>query len=327
MVAVSVSIQSGASLTWPRWQRLVDEVEALGFAGLYRSDHLPGRAPDLEMIVSLTYLASRTRRIEFGPLVAPVTFRDPALLAWQAAGLNDLSGGRMVLGIGAGWQEREHAAFGHALGDPATRSARFEEGLRVVSGLFGGQEPVTVEGRFFRLSGARLSPPEAPGRPRLLIGGNRTQRTLPLAARYADVWNALHLLPDEFARRSARLDELLAEAGRRRQDVRRTIMLLVFCGRDAAEVDRRVGWLRRLLPHLTDQPPEAVVAAGGERFAGLVAQMGSAWCPIVGTPDVVVDRLRAYQAAGADEIALQWFDADDVEGLQAFARDVLPRLG
>ena len=102
MVAVSVAVQSGASLTWPRWQRLVDEVEALGFAGLYRSDHLPGRAPDLEMIVSLTYLASRTRRIEFGPLVSPISFRDPRQLVRQAAAIDDLSGGRLYLGLGAG---------------------------------------------------------------------------------------------------------------------------------------------------------------------------------------------------------------------------------
>src|SRR6202011_3217240 len=102
MVAISIQIEGQDGLTWPRWKKLVAEVEALGFAGLFRSDHFtnarPPDKPALETIVSLTYLAGNTQRIHFGPLVAPLSFRHPALLARQAAALDDLSGGRMILG-------------------------------------------------------------------------------------------------------------------------------------------------------------------------------------------------------------------------------------
>ena len=147
MVAVSLMIEGQNGLTWHHWKNLVAEVEDLGFAGMFRSDHFTNANPpdldSLETIVSLTYLADHTRRIHFGQLVAPFSFRNPMLLARQAAALDDLSNGRMILGVGAGWQEREHRLFGFELGDVATRMARFEEGLAVVTRLLMCDEPVT----------------------------------------------------------------------------------------------------------------------------------------------------------------------------------------
>src|SRR5207244_11726982 len=143
-------------------KRLVTEVEDLGFAGLFRSDHFTNaRPPDkdsLEMVVSLAYLADHTQHIHFGPLVAPISFRHPTLLARQAAALDDLTGGRMILGLGAGWQEREHRLFGHDLGDVPTRMARLKEGLEVITRLLHSDEPVTFEGHFSQLNGATLLP-------------------------------------------------------------------------------------------------------------------------------------------------------------------------
>ena len=170
MVAISIQIEGQNGLNWPYWKRFVKEIEDLGFAGLFRSDHFTNaRPPDkdsLEMIVSLTYLADHTQRIHFGPLVAPVSFRHPTLLARQAAALDDLSGGRMILGVGAGWQDREHHLFGHNLGDVPTRMARMEEGLEVITRLLKSDEPVTYEGKFFQLRGALLLPrPQRPGGP------------------------------------------------------------------------------------------------------------------------------------------------------------------
>src|SRR5205823_12489140 len=153
MVAISIQVEAQDGLTWPRWKRLVAEVEALGFAGLFRSDHFTNsRPPDkdsLETIVSLTYLADHTQHIHFGPLVSPISFRNPTLLVRQAAALDDLSNGRMILGLGAGWQDREHRLFGHDLGYVPTRMSRFEEGLEVVTRLLNSDEPVTYEGHFF----------------------------------------------------------------------------------------------------------------------------------------------------------------------------------
>src|SRR6266511_770417 len=236
MTAISIMIEGQDGLTWPRWKRLAEEVERLGYAGLFRSDHFTnGGPPDkdsLELVVSLAYLASSTSRIHFGPLVAPFSFRDPALLARQAAALDDLSGGRMILGVGAGWQDREHTLFGHALGDVPTRMARLQEGLEVITRLLRSDDPVTYEGRFYQLRGATLLPrPERRGSPPIMIGGNGPKRTLPLVARYADVWNALGLAPDEYRERSAALDGLLRAAGRPPGAVRRTMMTALLFGR------------------------------------------------------------------------------------------------
>lgn len=116
MVELSISAEGIFGLTWPDWKQLVHTVEDRGFAGLYLSDHFllmaPPDQPSVELIVALTYLADHTERVRFGPMVAPLSVRDPVMLARQAAALDDLSGGRMVLGVGTGWMEREHTMFG-----------------------------------------------------------------------------------------------------------------------------------------------------------------------------------------------------------------------
>jgi F420-dependent oxidoreductase-like protein len=246
MTAISIQVEGQNGLTWARWIALATEVEELGFAGLFRSDHFTnGRGPaldSLELIVSLTWLAANTRRIHFGSLVAPLSFRDPRMLARQAAALDDLSGGRMILGLGAGWQEREHTTFGYDLGDIPTRMARFAEGLDLVTRLLRDDEPVTFDGEYFQTREARLLPrPERPDGPRLLIGGNGARRTLPLAARYADIWNALFMPAEDFHALLMQLDEMLRAAGRKPEDVRRTIMLpLSFDPRDEGEAQRQI---------------------------------------------------------------------------------------
>jgi len=235
---ISLMIEGQMGLTWPRWQRIVAEAEDLGFAGVFRSDHFtnpnPPDSESLEMIVSLTYLASHTKRVHFGPLVAPLSFRNPMLLVRQAAALDDLSNGRMILGLGAGWQEREHETFGFDLGDVPTRIHRLTEGLEVITLLLKSDEPVSYEGQFYRLRGATLLPrPQRPGGPRILIGGNGTKRTLPLVACYADIWNGIFMRPDQFRERVTMLATLLAKAGRQPGDVRRTMMYGQFQGHDA----------------------------------------------------------------------------------------------
>jgi F420-dependent oxidoreductase-like protein len=246
MTAISIQIEGQNGLTWARWIALATEVEALGFAGLFRSDHFTNaHEPDLdslEMIVSLTWLAANTHRISFGSLVAPLSIRDPRMLARQAAALDDLSGGRMILGLGAGWQEREHATFGYDLGDIPARMARFAEGLELITRLLRDEEPVTFDGAYFSTHEARLLPrPERPGGPSLLIGGNGEKRTLPLVARYATIWNSVYLPAQSFRERSTQLDELLRAAGRKPEDVRRTVMLpLFFDPRDEEEAQRQI---------------------------------------------------------------------------------------
>jgi F420-dependent oxidoreductase-like protein len=308
-------IEGQDGLTWPRWQRLAAEVEQLGYAGLFRSDHFTNAAPpdkeSLELVVSLAYLAGSTSRIHFGSLVAPFSFRDPAMLARQAAAIDDLSGGRLILGLGAGWNEREHTLFGYQLGDVPTRMARMQEGLEVVTRLLRSDEPVTYAGTFYQLSGATLLPrPQRRGGPQIMVGGNGPKRTLPLVARYADVWNGVFLSPDDFRQRSTALDELLRAAGRQPSDVRRTLMTGIFFGRDLAALDRQLESERQFRPELAALPREALIAKMRERNV------------IVGTPDMVAEQISACAQAGAEELMLQWLDQEDVDGLRGLAEVV-----
>jgi alkanesulfonate monooxygenase SsuD/methylene tetrahydromethanopterin reductase-like flavin-dependent oxidoreductase (luciferase family) len=304
MVAISIMIEGQQGLNWPRWKRLVAEVEALGFAGLFRSDHFTGpNAPDedaLETVTSLGYLADRSERLHFGTLVAPVSFRDPIILARQALAIDDLSEGRLM--------------FGYALGDIKTRFARFEEALEIVTRLLRDDARVTFDGRFYQLKDATFLPrPARPGGPRIMIGGSGPQRTMPLTARYADWWNGVGLDRAAFRERSGLLDRLLREHGRAPGDVRRTIMRTVHFGADLAAVERRVAG--KLRADLADKPFEQALET-------LIGEERS----LIGTPDMLIEQIRADGAAGAEELMLQWFDLDDIEGLRAFATSVLPHV-
>jgi alkanesulfonate monooxygenase SsuD/methylene tetrahydromethanopterin reductase-like flavin-dependent oxidoreductase (luciferase family) len=263
--------------------------------------------------VALTWLADHTERVRFGPMVSPLSLRDPVMLARQAAALDDLSGGRMVLGLGAGWMEDEHVMFGYPLGDVPTRMARFEEGLQVVSGLLRSAEPSSFDGAFFQLREAVLSGPRRASGPPIMIGGAGPRRTLPLVARHAEVWNAQVVTPAELGDRSALLDALLVQAGRHPAAVRRTMNMWVICGRTPEELADRVQPFR-VFPEYADLPLDA-----------LLTELRT-WPAIIGSPDEVVEQIRAYGAAGITELSVQWPGLDDIQGLQMLASEVMPRL-
>src|SRR5215207_458993 len=246
MIEVAIMVEGQEGIGWERWRRLVRAVEDLGYAGLYRSDHFPNEwtgsyRDGLELWTSLTWLADNTERIEFGPLVSPFSFRHPIITAWQASAVDNLAGGRLRLGLGAGWNEWEHETFGFDLLDTDRRFVRFEEGLEVVTRLLRNEEPVSFDGEFYRLNNALLMPRSPrPGGPPIVIGGNGVRRTLPLVARFADEWNAVFITAEDFVDLNARLDKLVDEAGREPDQVRRTLMTRVIFGRTDAEVDRKL---------------------------------------------------------------------------------------
>ncbi len=312
---ISIMIEGQMGVNWPRWKDVVREVEALGFAGLFRSDHFTNPHPpdedSLDMLVSLAYTADRSSRIHFGPLVAPVSFRDPVMLARQAAAIDDLSGGRMILGLGAGWQEREHAMFGYQLGNLDTRFARLEEALEVTTRLFRGEDPVSFEGQFYQLRDAVIKP-KRQGGPRVCIGGNGLKRTLPLVARYAHVWNAVGLKPDDFRARSQELDRLLREQGRQPGDVKRTMMTSQVFATDQVHFEARLR---------ANTPPEAANLPYDELLA---RHREKGWYALLGTPEMIGEQLGALSQAGVQELMLQWFDLDDMESLRVFAEHILP---
>jgi alkanesulfonate monooxygenase SsuD/methylene tetrahydromethanopterin reductase-like flavin-dependent oxidoreductase (luciferase family) len=324
MIEISISLSGVTGVDWPRWQGLATEVEALGFAGLYRYDHFAAPFPmgrpendNLDLTASLTWLASHTQRIRFGPLVAPFSIREPHLLVRQATAIDDLSGGRFVLGVGAGWMEREHQMFGYDLGDIPTRMDRFEEGLAVVTDLLRGPDPFTFEGRFFQMREATIRPrPQRPQGPPLLVGGKGPQRSLPLVARYADIWNVDFMAVELLRERSALLDQLLAAEGRQPGDVKRTAAVRVFCGKDPAELDQRLRGLHLIFPEWAGLSPEERLEKASQTFGG----------SIIGTPEEVVAQLRAYTDLGLDELMLHWTVSGDVEGLRLLAEYVLPHF-
>ena len=299
---IAIMLEGQNGLNWPRFQRIARAVDDLGFAGLFRSDHFTNAdAPDidsLELWVSLTWLASHTKNIEFGPMVSPVSFRNPVFTARMGKDVDDLSGGRLVLGVGAGWQVREHRNFGFDLLEVGPRLDRFEEGLEVISRLLRSDTPVSYEGEYYRLQDAILLPrPQRPGGPRLLIGGNGPQRTLPLAARYAEEWNGVFIPASRYAELNQLLNSLLEKEGREPKSVRRSIMTNALFGRDDQEVKRKVG----------DRDPSALQARG----------------ILVGTKNALQDQLGALAEAGVQRALLQWLDLDDMDGLEAFAAAVL----
>ncbi len=302
---LSVMIEGQQGLNWPRWQRLARAAEDFGFDGLYRSDHFAdptGPYQDaLELWVSFAWLAANTNRIAFGPMVSPISFRDPRITAWQASGVDACAGGRLRLGLGAGWNEREHEAFGFDLLPVTKRFDRFEEGLEVITRLVREDGPVSFDGEYYQLRDAQIAPrsPRQHGPP-IVIGGNGPKRTLPLVAAYADEWNSTSLTLDDYRERTRQLDELLAQQGRRPEDVKRTAMRGAAIARTDEKVARKLG----------DRDGDAMRARGG----------------VVGTAGEVVETLGQLAEVGIQGVMLQWLDMDDISGLEYIAAEVLPQV-
>lgn len=304
MLEIAIMIEAQDGITWPRWQKIVHLVEELGFIGLYRSDHFTNPNPpdkeSLELWTSLTWLAANTKRIEFGPLVTPVSFRHPVQTARMAAAVDDLSNGRLTLGLGAGWQAREHQLFGFELLNINDRLDRFEEGIQVVTGLLKSDTPASFEGKYFQLRQALLLPrPQRPGGPKILIGGSGQKRTLPLAARYADEWNCVFTVPQDFSILNKQLDDLLKAENRDLKSLKRSMMTGCYFGRNENILREKISARDLSFDELR---------ARGE---------------IVGNPVQVKEQLQELTEAGLQRVMLQWLYLDDLEGLEALAKAVL----
>jgi F420-dependent oxidoreductase-like protein len=303
---IALMIEGQNGLNWPRWQRIARAAEDLGFVGLYRSDHYTNANPpdldSLELWVSFTWLASHTTKLEFGPIVSPVSFRHPTMTARMAAAVDDLSGGRLQLGLGAGWQEREHRNYGWDLLDTKERFVRFEEGLEVITRLLHSDEPVTFQGRYYTLNDAILLPrPQRPGGPPIIIGGNGPKLTLPLTARYADEWNAVYIPPQQFAKLNRELDGLLREHGRDSSTVRRSLMVGLLYSSDKTEIE----------------------TIAREEFGGRTPDQLRERGMLVGDGPAIVEQLAAFAEAGVQRIMIQWLALDDMDGLESLAKAIL----
>ena len=310
---VGIMIEGQEGLTWERWWRLAQAAEDLGYESLCRSDHLTGlggesRRPSLETWVSLTALATRTRRIRFGPMVSPLTFYHPAMLAKMAAAIDTLAGGRFDLGIGAGWNEHEHATFGIPFPPLKERMDRLECGARLIRALE-APEPVTLDQPYYPLKKAESYPRPPRGRLRVVIGGRGEKRTLRMVAEFADEWNVTRLDVEGYRAKRQVLAEHCRAVKRDPETIARSLMIPLAIGRDRAEVARRVANARAIFPALPD-------GEAAWRAAGFLA----------GTPAQVVEDLERWDGAGLQRVLLQMLDQEDIGALELFAREVLPKV-
>ena len=310
---VGIMIEGQEGLTWERWLRLAQAAEELGYESLCRSDHLTGlsgqsRRPSLETWTSLTALATRTRRIRFGPLVSPLTFYHPALLAKMAAAVDELSEGRFDLGIGGGWNEYEHAMFGLPFPSLKERLDRLECGARLIRALGAGQ-PVTLEQPYYPLRKAESHPVPPHERLRLVVGGRGGRRTLRIVAEFADEWNVTRVDVDGFRHRRQVLAEHCRAFGRDPETITRSLMVPLAVGCDSADVAQRIVAARAIFPAM----PEDERAW---RAAGFLA----------GSPETIVADLTRWAQAGMDRVLLQMLDQEDIAALELFARTVMPSL-
>jgi F420-dependent oxidoreductase-like protein len=269
---------------WPSPQRPWNDIRELvlhcdeaGWDGVYFADHFmpddprgePVDGAVLECWAVLAALAAETRRLRLGSLVSGNLYRHPAVVANAAATIDHISGGRFVVGLGAGWQVNEHRAYGIELLEVGPRLDAFEEACAVISALL-GQSRTTFPGSFYQIVEAPCDPKPVQAHLPLLIGGSGEKRTMRIAARYADEWNAWGS-PEDFVRRTGVLEEHCAAVGRDPGSIVRSTQAVVYLSTDEA-------WLAPLRSET------------------------SAHSRLLGTPPELVDQVAAYDAAGVDEL-------------------------
>jgi F420-dependent oxidoreductase-like protein len=311
-------IEGQEGLTWERWRQLMAAAEDLGFESLWRSDHffsVMGRPerPCIETWVSLAIAAAETSRLRFGALVSSMTFRHPALLARMAASVDQLSGGRLVVGVGAGWNVPEHEAFGFVLPPPRERLDRLEEGIEVILRLW-AEGKANFDGKYYQLRDAEAWPkPAQKPRPPLLVGGGGEKRTLLITAKYADEWNSgAPLTPEGYRQKVEVLNQHCERVGRDPVSIAHSRMAAFLIARSDAEITDRGRALQVVVPSLaqveSSELPRTLLERG--------------W--LVGTPGQVIEQIRAYEEAGCQRIMLQHHNQTDLDVLQLIAEEILP---
>lgn len=321
----ALMIEAQQGLSYLDQLTIVRRAEAAGFESFFRSDHyasFPGAAdgPTTDAWAVLAGLARDTARISLGALVSPVTFRHPGNFVKVVTTVDEMSGGRIEVGVGAGWNADDHRPLGLAFPDIKTRADLMEDQLALLHGLwtepdgweFSGHQ-VSVEGGFLR-----PKPVDQPGRPhaangaarpRIIVGGSGSPRSFRLAARYADEFNLNGSSPQRTREQYALLDQACLDAGRDPATLTRSAMVGTLVGRDAGEVERRTGALLTAL--------------------GVAAETDSAWLSerrerwIIGTPDEARATIARYAEAGVERLMLQDFLPRDLEMVDLMAAELV----
>ena len=298
LTGMRFSVWTSTNQPWDEVLATARHAEATGWDGVWVADHFMGNAgpapvevPTLEAGSVVAALAAAVPRVRIGTLVYGNTYRHPAVLANMAATVDQVSGGRFVLGLGAGWQVNEHEQYGIDLPPVGERVGRFDEAIQIVRSLL-AEPTTTFEGRHYRLTDALCEPKPVQDRLPILVGA-KGDRMIGIAARFADEWNAWGL-PDHIAERASVLDAACEKAGRDPDEVRRSAQGLLFFTETDAEAER-----------LADSLPRAVLA---------------------GTVGRLRDVIAAYAEAGLDELIVPDFTlgtgTQKTDALDRFAEEV-----
>jgi alkanesulfonate monooxygenase len=263
------------------------------------SDGLPGPT---DAWITLAGLARDTERISLGTLVSPVTFRDPGMLAISVAQVDVMSGGRVELGLGTGWYEAEHAAYGLAFPSLAKRFEMLEEQLAVISGLWD-----TPIGETFSRLGTHYTVTDSPGlpkpirRPPIIIGGSGKEKTPRLAATYADEFNCMFMSVDDAGAQIQRIREACERLGREPGELTYSNALTVCCGENETDLARRAAGIGRDVDSLRERA-------------------------LAGSPAEIIDKLGLYREAGVERIYMQVLDLADLDHIALLGNEVLPHI-
>ncbi len=313
---VCLMIEGQEGVTWDEWLSLALACEEHGFDGLFRSDHYlsfehPRERGSLDAWTTLAALGAMTERIRLGTLVSPVTFRHPAVLAKSVVTVDYASDGRVELGMGAGWFEREHSAYGFPFPPIGGRIDILAEQVEIVHRLWDRDEDeVTFEGTHYRLESCPgLPKPLQEPHPPLIVGGGAGPRSVALAARWADEYDVVFVDPATARDRRDRVSAACEAIDRDPSDVRFSLLSRVVVGADERELKRRAS---ALMDRLGEQGDVEVF------IDGMQANM------TVGTVEQVLERLAEYAAVGVERVLMQHLVHEDLDMVALIGREIVP---
>ena len=317
---ICLMIEGQEGVAWADWVALAQACERLGFDALFRSDHYLSvdehvERGSLDAWGTVSALSAITTTLRFGTLVSPATFRHPSVLAKAVVTADHISGGRVELGIGTGWLEAEHTAYGFPFPPMGERMAILSEQLEIIHGQW-TEHTFDFAGNHYWIEGldARPKPVQRP-HPPLIVGGAAGPRSAALAARWADEYNTVFVTPEEARERRRVLDQACDNENRDPRTLRFSMMNGFLVGADRDDLRARAHRLAEWRGH-TDQANADI-----DQYIAAVAQP---W--IVGTPEEIVARLHEYEAAGIEAVMLQHHLFEDFDALELIAAKIIPAL-
>jgi F420-dependent oxidoreductase-like protein len=312
---VNLMIEGQEGVTWEQWLALALACEEHGLEGLFRSDHYapigsPPGTGSLDAWATLAAIAARTGRLRLGTLVSPVTFRHPSVLAKTAVTVDHVSGGRVEVGIGAGWYQADHAQYGFPFADTKVRMQMLAEQLEILHRSF-KEETFSFTGEHYTLEDCHAEPKPVQ-RPHLpvIVGGRGGPKSIGLCAKWGDEYNTVFVGADRCAELKPLLVEAFEHEGRDAGEARLSLMTGIVIGEDPDDLLRRATAI-------------AAARGGGDPEAFLKSVEGE-W--VNGTPDEVVRKLQELEEAGVERVMLQHLAHEDLETVALVGREIVPRV-